>query len=216
MRRSCGKTHTQVKHRVYQVRPRLPACAQWYGPGCRMREDRMRPPEASPRAKELCRVRSRSPSKPCAACAGRRRPRPSRSKARAPKADAAARSGTTSSRPPAPSATAPRLNRAPTASTATRRTSTCSRALGVDRYRFSISWVRVQPTRHGTGERGGHRLLRPRRGCAARRRRDAVPDALPLGSPHAARAERGMARAARPPTGSPSTRRSSPTLWATG
>ena len=63
--------------------------------------------------------------------------------------------------------------------------------LGVDRYRFSISWVRVQPAGTGAANAEGIALLRPGRRRAARSRRDAVPHAVPLGPPSTLEARGG-------------------------
>ena len=50
---------------------------------------------------------------------------------------------------------------APTATDRHREDVALLAGLGVDRYRFSISWVRVQPEPGGTGAAGGTRLLPP-------------------------------------------------------
>ena len=89
-------------------------------------------------------------------------------------------------------------------------------ALGLESYRFSISWPRVQPDGAGPLNPAGLRLLpRPRRG-AARARHRAGGDALPLGPSAGAAGRRAAGPTATPPSASPSTRstwRASSATW---
>ena len=108
----------------------------------------MRRPRRPPGAKELCRARS-SLARPLAVPAGLPlvggdRRVPDRGRSRRGTA-AAARSGTTSSTPPGASATASTAEPGPDSYHRYREDVALLKRLGVDRYRFSISWVRVQP-----------------------------------------------------------------------
>ena len=131
--------------------PVIPARGQWSS-ACGPDEAKIgcAHPRRHPRAKELRRVRSvpRRTVSP-GVFAGRPRPRRSRSKVRARgwarpihlgrlRRDAGRRPRRR--RPPSP---------VPTATTATSKTSSCCSGSESTEYRFSISWVRVQPT--GTG-----------------------------------------------------------------
>ena len=53
--------------------------------------------------------------------------------------------------------------------------------LGIDSYRLSMAWPRIQPDRQGPGQRGRAGVLRPARRRAARARHRPGGDALPLG-----------------------------------
>ena len=83
--------------------------------------------------------------------------------------------------------------------------------LGVNAYRFSIAWTRIQPDGSGPANAAGLALLRTARGRVAGKGDHAVPDPLPLG-PAAGRWRTATAGSpATPRTASPTTPRSSPT-----
>jgi beta-glucosidase len=65
--------------------------------------------------------------------------------------------------------------------------------LGLDTYRFSVSWSRVRPTAVGQPE--GPRLLQAPRRRTARERHPALADALPLGPAAGDRGARRLDRA---------------------
>ena len=81
--------------------------------------------------------------------------------------------------------------------------------LGVDAYRFSISWPRIQPEGRGRASASGIGFYRGLAERLPRGRHHAVGDALPLGPAPGPRGRGRLARAATRPTASPSTRASS-------
>ena len=152
-----GRTHTQANQRVYQVR-RHPQLA-------RRGRRRPSPDEGRSDARVTRGALESEGALPCpiipsptaarAASAGRRRPPPSRSRAPAPRAAAAARSGTTSSTPPGAVRDGSTAEPGPDSYHRYREDVELLKRLGVDRYRFSISWVRVQPTGAGAANAEG-------------------------------------------------------------
>ena len=86
------------------------------------------------------------------------------------------------------------------------------RELGVDTYRFSFSWPRIQPSGSGPGNAAGLDFYDRLIDTLARRRDPAGADAVPLGHPAAARGRAAGGSPATSPIASPST----PGSWARG
>ena len=107
------------------------------------------------------------------------------------------RSGTASAASPAPSPTAATATSPATTTTACDDDLDLIASLGVDAYRFSVSWPRVQPAGHGAWNAARPGLLRAPGRWPAGARHQALPDAQPLGPARRPCRQRGGWAAAR-------------------